>query len=282
VSRYGSMAMTSSLDQIGPLTNTIKDAAYILQAMAGFDKQDATSSTAKVADYVGDLDKDVKKLRIGIPKEYFNENLNKEIKQALEEKIAILTKEGFEIKEVSLPHTDYGLAAYYLIVPAEVSSNLARYDGILYGACTDKSLTLDEWYKTVRSQGFGAEVKRRIMLGTFVLSAGYYDAYYKKAQQVRTLIKHDFEQVFKEVDVLITPTTPTTAFALGEKVDDPLSLYLADVFTVGANIAGICGLSLPVAKDSNNLPIGMQLLAGQFQEANIFKLGNYIENKLKK
>jgi aspartyl-tRNA(Asn)/glutamyl-tRNA(Gln) amidotransferase subunit A len=278
VSRYGSMAMTSSLDQIGPITNTAKDAAYILNTMAGFDKYDATSSREKVVDYVKDIDKDVKKLKIGIPKEYFSNDLDDEIKQSIELQIKRLKEQGFDIKEVSLPHTDYGLAAYYLIVPAEVSSNLARYDGILYGMCGDKDLGLDDWYKNVRSQGFGAEVKRRIILGTYILSAGYYDAYYKQAQKVRTLIKNDFKKVFEEVDVLLTPTTPTTAFKIGEKVNDPLSLYLADVFTVGANIAGICGLSLPIAKDKNNLPIGLQILARPFAESNLFKLANYIEN----
>lgn len=280
VSRYGLIAMTSSLDQIGPFTSTVKDSAYLLQTMAGFDELDSTSSQEKVDDYIADIDKDVKKLKIGIPKEYFSEHLDEEIKQAIEDKIKILEKEGFEIKEVSLPYTDYALSAYYLIVPAEVSSNLARYDGILYGMRPQKDMTLDNWYKDVRSQGFGPEVKRRIILGTFVLSAGYYDAYYKKAQKVRTLIKQDFDKVFEGVDVLLTPATPSTAFKLGEKINDPLSLYLADVFTVGANIAGICGLSMPIGKDKDNLPIGLQLLAAPFKETNLFKLGNYIE-KLK-
>ncbi|MBU1202895.1 Asp-tRNA(Asn)/Glu-tRNA(Gln) amidotransferase subunit GatA [Patescibacteria group bacterium] len=277
ISRYGLIAMTSSLDQIGPFSNTVKDSAYLLQAMAGFDELDATSSRQEADDYIADIEKDVKSLRIGVPKEYFSDHLDKEIKQAIEAKIKVLEKEGFQIKQVSLPYTDYALAAYYLIVPAEVSSNLARYDGILYGLRPDKEMTLDHWYKTVRSQGFGAEVKRRIILGTFVLSAGYYDAYYKKAQKVRTLIKNDFAKAFDEVDVLLTPVTPSTAFKLGEKINDPLSLYLADIFTVGANIAGICGLAMPIAEDKDNLPIGLQLLAAPFKESNLFKLGNYIE-----
>ncbi len=277
VSRYGLIAMTSSLDQIGPITNTVKDSAYLLQAMAGFDENDATSSLEPVPNYLSGLEDDIKKIRLGVPEEYFKSGLDKTIKEAIEKKIKLLEKQGLTVKKVSLPHTDYALSAYYLIVPAEVSSNLARYDGILYGANPEKYDTLDSWYKAVRSRNFGAEVKRRIILGTFVLSAGYYDAYYKQAQKVRTLIRQDFDQVFKEVDVLLTPATPTTAFALGEKVNDPLSLYLADIFTVGANIAGISGLSLPVGFDHNGLPIGLQLLARAYDEKALFKLGNFIE-----
>jgi aspartyl-tRNA(Asn)/glutamyl-tRNA(Gln) amidotransferase subunit A len=277
VSRYGSMAMASSLDQIGPLGKTVKDSAHLLQHMAGFDKHDATSSMQPVPDYVAALDKNAKKLRLGVPKEYFSDHLDKEIKKIIEQKIEELKQQGFEIKEVSLPYTDYALAAYYLIMPAEVSSNLARYDGVLYGMRANKKLSLDQWYKQVRSNGFGAEAKRRIMLGTFVLSAGYYDAYYKQAQRVRTLVKADFAKAFKEVDVLLTPATPTTAFSLGEKTQDPLAMYLADVFTVGANIAGICGMTLPIGQDSKNLPIGLQLLAEPFAEEKLFTLGNFIE-----
>ncbi len=278
VSRYGSMAMASSLDQIGPMTNSVKDTAYILQTMAGFDPKDATSSKTKADDYLEAINQDPKKLIIGIPKEYFSDDIQDETKSALENKIEQLKNQGFQIKEVSLPYTDYALAAYYLLMPAEVSSNLARYDGLLYGLEANKNLTLDEWYKTVRSTGFGAESKRRIMLGTYILSAGYYDAYYKQAQKVRTLIKADFAKVFREVDVLLTPATPTTAFKLGDKVNDPVQMYLSDVFTVSANVAGICGLVLPTAKDKNNLPIGMQLLADVYQESKLFMLGNYIEN----
>lgn len=277
VSRYGSMAMTSSLDQIGPLTKTVREAAYILEQMAGFDKYDATSSKEKVVDYIKELDKDVKKIRIGVPEEYFTEGIDSEIKKIIEEKIKILEEEGFEIRSVKLPYTEYALAAYYLLMPAEVSSNLARYDGILYGFSADKNLSLDDWYKTVRSQGFGRETKRRIILGTYILSAGYYDAYYKQAQKLRTLIKNDFAKVFEQVDALITPVTPTTAFKIGEKSKDPLAMYLSDIFTVGANIAGICGLSLPIAKDKNNLPMALQILAKPMAESTLFKLGNYIE-----
>jgi len=277
VSRYGSIAMASSLDQIGPLATNIKDLAILLEQMAGWDVNDATSHNKKVLAYSNLLDDGVKKLRLGIPKEYFSEGLNAEVKEAIEEIIAKLKKQGFEIKEVSLPNTDYALAAYYLLMPAEVSSNLARYDGLLYGMSAGKDMSLDKWYKEVRSKGFGSESKRRIMLGTYILSAGYYDAYYKQAQKVRTLIKYDFAKVFSQVDVLITPVTPTTAFKLGEKSQDPLSMYLSDVFTVAANIAGICGLAMPIANDQNNLPIGLQLLAGSFKEENILKLGNFIE-----
>ncbi len=277
VSRYGSMAMASSLDQIAPLANTVKDTAYILQTMAGYDPKDATSSNKEVPKYIAK--KEAKKLRLGVPKEYFSDNINKEVKEAVEQQIEALKSKGFKVKQVSLKYTDYALAAYYLLMPAEVSSNLARYDGLLYGLMADKKLSLEEWYNTVRSQGFGAETKRRIMLGTYILSAGYYDAYYKQAQKVRTLIKQDFSRVFKEVDVLITPATPSTAFALGAKTQDPLQMYLSDIFTVSANIAGICGLVLPIAKDGNNLPIGVQLLADSFAEDKLFTLGNYIENE---
>ncbi|OGY93269.1 MAG: aspartyl/glutamyl-tRNA amidotransferase subunit A [Candidatus Komeilibacteria bacterium RIFOXYC1_FULL_37_11] len=278
VSRYGAIAMASSLDQIGPLAKTVKDTAYLLHQMAGFDKYDATSSTEPVADYLKDIDKDVKKIRLGIPEEYFLSGIDPAVRQAVEGKINFLEKAGFKIKAVKLPYTEYGLAAYYLLMPAEVSSNLARYDGILYGMSPDKNLSLDDWYKSVRSQGFGSETKRRIILGTYILSAGYFDAYYKKAQKLRSLIKNDFANVFKQVDALLTPVTPTTAFKIGEKSKDPLSMYLSDIFTVGANIAGICGLSLPIGQDKNNLPIGLQILAKPFAEDILFKLGYYIEN----
>lgn len=282
VSRYGSIAMASSLDQIGPMATNVKDLAYLLKIMAGFDDLDATSLKAPVPDYPARLDDDVKHLKIGIPREYFSEHIDGQIKKAIEEQIASLKKQGLVIKEVSLPYTDYALAAYYLLMPAEVSSNLARYDGLLYGLSADDNLSLSEWYKTVRSQGFGAETKRRIILGTYILSAGYYDAYYKQAQKVRTLIKNDFQRVFKEVDVLLTPATPSTAFKVGEKIQDPLAMYLSDVFTVSANIGGICGLSLPIAYDNNNLPIGLQILGRPLGELDILQLGNFIEKINKK
>lgn len=277
VSRSGAIAMTSSLDQIGPMANSVKDLAYLLQFMSGFDRKDATSLTSPVPDYRLDLKQDPRNLTLGVPKEYFGAGLADEIRRAIEEVIKYLKSEGFKIKTVSLPYTDYALAAYYLLVPAEVSSNLARYDGLLYGLTGQKKYNLAEWYQKVRGQGFGAEVKRRIMLGTYVLSAGYYDAYYKQAQKVRTLIKQDFNKVFKQVDILLTPATPTTAFKIGEKAQDPLAMYLSDIFTVGANIAGICGLVLPIAKAAPGLPIGLQLLGPHLGEGRLFSLGNFLE-----
>jgi len=277
VSRYGSMAMTSSLDQIGPFANNVKDLSYILHYMAGFDKKDATSSREGVSK----LSFSKKKYTIGIPKEYFGKGIDKEVKDKIEESIKLLKDNGYIIKKVSLPYTDYALAAYYLLMPAEVSSNLARYDGILYGKCGKKNMSLEQWYSYVRSNGFGSEVKRRIILGTYILSAGYYDAYYKKAQKIRTLIKKDFSKVFRKVDILLTPATPTTAFKIGEKINDPMQMYLSDVFTVGANIAGITALVLPIGKDNNNLPIGLQLLGNSFKENDLFSLASFLESKIK-
>lgn len=277
VSRYGLMAMASSLDQVGPMTSTVKDSAYILQAMAGFDEKDSTSSSRVVPDFPRACQREDKSLVLGIVKEYAGQKIQSEISLAIDGLILKLKKDGWKIKTVSLPNIDYSLAAYYLIMPAEVSSNLAKFDGLLYGLRSEKKLSLDEWYKTVRSKGFGEETKRRIMLGTYILSAGYYDAYYKQAQKVRTLVKGDFSKAFAQVDVILTPATPSTAFRLGEKTNDPLSMYLSDVFTVGANIAGIPGLVLPIAKDQNNLPIGLQLLANHWQEEKLFHLGSQIE-----
>ncbi|MFA5126928.1 MAG: Asp-tRNA(Asn)/Glu-tRNA(Gln) amidotransferase subunit GatA [Patescibacteria group bacterium] len=277
VSRYGSMAMASSLDQIGPIANTVKDAAYLLRTMAGQDPLDATTLDQVVPDYIEALSGQAKTLRLGLPKEYFGKGLSVEIRSAINDLVEKLRSQGFDIKRVSLPYSDYALAAYYLLMPAEVSSNLARFDGLLYGLSDKKNLSLDQWYKQVREDGFGPESKRRIIFGTYILSAGYYDAYYKQAQKVRTLIRQDFAKVFKNTDVLLTPATPTTAFRLGEKSQDPLSMYLSDIYTVGANIAGICGLVLPIAKDKNNLPIGLQLLAAPLAEEKLFTLANYLE-----
>lgn len=279
VSRFGAISMASSLDQIGPMAKTVEDLAYLLKFMAGVDKKDATTSHVAVPDYPKLMkENDPQKLVIGVPKEYFSDQIDSEIKQVIEVKIKFLENNGFQIKEVSLPSTKYALAAYYLLMPAEVSSNLARFDGLLYGLADQENLSLDTWYKTVRSRGFSAEVKRRIMLGTYILSAGYYDAYYKQAQKIRTLIKAEFNKVFTEVDVLLTPTTPTTAWKIGEKINDPLQMYLADIFTVGANVAGICGLSMPVGKNQTGLPMGMQLLADSFAEEKLFTLGYFLEN----
>ncbi len=280
VSRYGSIAMASSLDQIGPLGKTVKDVTYLLQFMAGYDENDATSSKNKVKDYLNLITKNPKKLILGIPKEYFSKDINKEVKEVIEKRIKKLEKDGFKIKEVSLPNTDYALASYYLLMPAEVSSNLARFDGLLYGLKGKKDYSLEEWYNNVRGEAFGSESKRRIMLGMYILSEGYYDNYYKKAQKVRTLIKEEFAKVFQKVDVLLTPVSPSTAYKLNTK-RDPLEMYLSDVFTVSANIGGLCGLSLPIGKDKNGLPIGLQLLGQSFQEDKILNLGNYIENNIK-
>lgn len=281
VSRYGLIALASSLDQVGPMTNNVKDAAYILQAMAGRDDLDSTTVDRPVPDYPRFCGKTNKTLRLGLVKECLDYKIQPEISTAIDELIRRLKKEGWKISLVSLPNLDYALAAYYLIMPAEASSNLAKFDGLLYGLRAEKNLSLEQWYKTVRSRGFGAETKRRISLGTYVLSAGYYDAYYKQAQKVRTLIRNEYKRAFSKVDVLLTPATPSTAFALGEKTKDPLSMYLSDIFTVGANIAGIPGLVLPIGQDKNNLPIGLQLLASHWQEQKLFEVASYIEDLLK-
>lgn len=280
VSRYGLIALASSLDQVGPMTNNVKDAAYILQAMAGRDDLDSTTVDRLVPDYPRFCGQTEKNLRLGLVKECLDYKIQPEISVAIDELVKRLKKEGWKISIVSLPNLDYALAAYYLIMPAEASSNLAKFDGLLYGLRAEKNLSLEQWYKTVRSRGFGAETKRRISLGTYVLSAGYYDAYYKQAQKVRTLIRNEYNRAFSKVDVLLTPATPSTAFALGEKTKDPLSMYLSDIFTVGANIAGIPGLVLPIGQDKKNLPIGLQLLASHWQEEKLFKVGSYIESLL--
>ncbi|KKP90759.1 MAG: Glutamyl-tRNA(Gln) amidotransferase subunit A [Parcubacteria group bacterium GW2011_GWA2_36_10] len=281
VSRYGSMAMASSLDQIGPMAKSVKDAAYLLQVIAGKDKYDLSASYNTVPDYLNLLKtQDPHKLKVGLPKEYFSDALAPSIKQALDKTIDFLHEQNIVVEKVSLPYTEYALATYYILMPAELSSNLARFDGLRFGHHESNDLNLDDWYKKVRATGFSAESKRRIMLGTYILSAGYYDAYYKQAQKLRTVIKQDFQKVFTKVDVLLTPTTPTTAFKLDEKLSDPLSMYLADIFTVSANIAGICGLNLPMGVDENKLPIGIQLLADAFQEEKLFVLGNFIEQNI--
>ncbi len=277
VSRYGLAAYASSLDQIGPLAKDVTDAAILLRAIAGYDRRDSTSVDAPVPDYVsgvreqesggsdGQVRPGIRGLRVGVPVEYFSSGIQAEVEAAVRAAIRILADLGAQVKEISLPHTDLALPVYYLIAPAEASANLARYDGIRYGLSAPGA-TLWDTYRQTRGQGFGPEVKRRIMLGTYALSAGYYDAYYLKAQQVRTLIKADFDEAFREVDVIACPTSPTTAFRIGEKADDPLSMYLSDVFTLSVNLAGICGLSLPCGFDAAGLPIGLQLIAGAFEE----------------
>lgn len=275
VSRYGLTAFASSFDSIGPFTTNIYDSALILETISGKDENDTTSSKLHVPSFSSSLSQN-KKLRLGIPKEYFAEGLNQEIRTSIQNVIEKLKQDGNEIIKISLPHTEYTIATYYLLTTAEASSNLARYDGARYGFRASDYNSLVSMYKKTRSQGFGAEVKRRIMLGTYVLSAGYYDAYYRKAQKVRRLIKEDFDKAFEKVDVILTPTTPTTAFKIGEKSNDPLQMYLSDIYTTSANLAGIPGISMPIGKDSNNLPIGMQLLAQQFQEETILNCSSII------
>jgi aspartyl-tRNA(Asn)/glutamyl-tRNA(Gln) amidotransferase subunit A len=272
ISRYGLVAFGSSMDQIGPSARSAEDIAFIMQAMSGLDPYDATSSSEKVPDYRGMLGKPIKNLKIGIPQEYFGEGLDAEVEKAVKASVEVFHSLGCEIQEISLPHTEYGIACYYILAPAEASSNLARYDGIRYGFRAEGNLAIKELYCETREQGFGDEIIRRIMLGTFVLSSGYYDAYYRKAQKVRTLILRDFEDAFKKVDYIFTPTTPTTAFKKGEKTEDPLSMYLSDVYTANVNLAGIPAISIPAGFDSKGLPIGLQIMGKWFDEGGIINM----------
>jgi aspartyl-tRNA(Asn)/glutamyl-tRNA(Gln) amidotransferase subunit A len=278
VSRYGLIAFASSLDHIGPLTKTVYDSALLLQHIAGRDPMDSTSSDLPVPDYTSEIGKPVRGLRIGIPAEYFGEGLDPEVRSAVENAIQKLAEAGCEVVPISLPHTQYAIPTYYVIATAEASSNLARYDGVRYGFRATGAKTLSEMYRRTRDAAFGTEVKRRIMLGTYVLSAGYYDAYYLKAQRVRTLIARDFEQAFERVDAIVTPTTPTPAFKLGEKVDDPVAMYLADIYTVTADLAGVPGISVPCGHSREGLPIGVQILGRHFDEATILRIGHAIEH----
>jgi aspartyl-tRNA(Asn)/glutamyl-tRNA(Gln) amidotransferase subunit A len=271
VSRFGLTAFASSFDSIGPFAKNVEDAALIMQVISGKDLNDSTSVEKVVPDFSASLDKDTK-FKIGIPKEYFADGLDEEIKTAILNVVDELKLEGYEVKEVSLPKTEYTIATYYILTTAEASSNLARFDGARYGYRSSDYKNLKEMYLNSRTEGFGKEVKRRIMLGTYVLSSGYYDAYYRKAQKIRRLIKEDFDNAFKQVDLLITPTTPTSAFKIGEKSDDPLQMYLSDIYTTSANLAGIPGMSIPIGKNSENLPIGLQILSQQFEEEKIFQL----------
>jgi aspartyl-tRNA(Asn)/glutamyl-tRNA(Gln) amidotransferase subunit A len=277
VSRYGLIAFASSLDHIGPLTRTVKDAAIVLRTIAGRDPMDATSAEVPVPDYVAELEKPVRGLRIGVAKEYFGEGLDSEVRKAVEAAIQKLAGLGCEIAPVSLPHTSYAIPTYYIVATAEASSNLARFDGVRYGHRARDARTLSDMYRRSRDEGFGAEVKRRIMLGTYALSAGYYDAYYLKAQKVRTLLTRDFDEAFTRVDVIVTPTSPTPAFRLGEKVDDPLAMYLADIYTVTADLAGIPGISVPCGETREKLPIGMQIFGRHFDEATILRVAHAYE-----
>jgi aspartyl-tRNA(Asn)/glutamyl-tRNA(Gln) amidotransferase subunit A len=277
VSRYGLIAFASSLDHIGPLTKTVKDAAIVLRTIAGRDPMDSTSADVPVPDYVAELEKPVRGLKLGVAKEYLGEGLDKEVRSAIETAIQKLAMQGCEIVEVSLPHTGYAIPAYYIVATAEASSNLARFDGVRYGYRAQDARTLSEMYRRSRDQGFGAEVKRRIMLGTYALSAGYYDAYYLKAQKVRTLLTQDFEEAFKKVDAIVGPVSPTAAFRLGEKVDDPLAMYLADIYTVTADLAGIPGISVPCGATRERLPIGLQILGRHFDEGTILRVAQASE-----
>jgi aspartyl-tRNA(Asn)/glutamyl-tRNA(Gln) amidotransferase subunit A len=277
VSRYGLIAFASSLDRVGPLTRSVRDAATLLGVIAGHDPLDATSSTLPVPDYVQALEQPVKGLRVGVPSEYFGEGLDPEVRGAVESAIEHLRQAGCTVQPVSLPHTRFAIPTYYLVATAEASANLARFDGVRYGFRAKDANTLTAMYRRSRDIAFGAEVKRRILLGTYALSAGYYDAYYKKAQQVRTLLTRDFLAAFEQVDVLVTPTAPTPAFKLGEKTDDPLSMYLADIYTVTANLAGICGISVPCGKSSQGLPIGAQILGKHFDEATVLRAALAVE-----
>jgi len=277
VSRFGLVAFASSLDQIGPVAKDVTDAALLLNVMAGYDKRDSTSVSRQVPDYTQSLAQKLEGITIGIPREYFIEGLDPEVEMAVQDAIRTLEGLGARSIEISLPHTEYGVAAYYIIAPAEASSNLARYDGVKYGHRNGSGKTLMEMYRKSRSKGFGSEVKRRIMLGTYALSAGYYDAYYRKALQVRTLIREDFLQAFKSCQVVVAPVAPTAAFPLGEKVDDPLQMYLSDVFTLPASLAGIPGISIPCGFTTQGLPIGLQVLAPHFEEARALQVAYTFE-----
>ena len=277
VSRFGLVAFASSLDQIGPLTQDVHDAALLLQAIAGHDPRDSTSADAAVPDYNAALGRGVAGLKLGVPREYFVAGMDAEVEAAVRAGIDTLEREGADIVEVSLPHTPYAVATYYILANAEASANLARYDGVRFGFRAAEPADLPDMYMRTRAEGFGAEVKRRIMLGTYVLSSGYYDAYYKKAQQVRTLFRQDFQNAFANCDALLTPVSPTPAFRLGERLDDPLQMYLADIFTIPMNLAGVPALSIPCGLTSDKLPIGLQIAAPPFREDVLLQIGAVFE-----
>ena len=281
VSRYGLVAFASSLDQIGPITKDVEDAAMLLNVIAGHDERDTTSENREKIDYTKCLKNDVKGLKIGVPKEFFGEGINEEVKVKLKEAIEKYKEMGAEVEEFSLDIANYALATYYIIACAEASSNLGRFDGIRYGYRTENCTNLKEIYKNSRSEGFGDEVKRRIILGTYVLSSGYYDAYYKKAQQVRTLVRKEFDKAFEKYDVLLTPTSPTVAFEIGTRSSNPLEMYLSDICTVSINIAGLPGISVPCGVDSNGMPVGMQLIGNRFDEEKILNAAYTYEQATK-
>ncbi len=271
VSRYGLVAFASSLDQIGPLTKDVTDCAWMLNAICGHDPMDSTSVNLPVPDFTQSLVQDIEDLRIGIPDEYFIEGMESDVERRVREAIAELEGLGAQVVRVSLPHSEYAVATYYIIAPAEASANLARYDGVRYGFRAEETTDLIDMYKKTRSKGFGSEVKRRIMLGTYALSSGFYDAYYLKAQKVRTLIKQDFDEAFEQVDVIVAPTSPTGAFKIGEKVDDPLQMYLSDILTIPANLAGLPGISIPCGLTLQNLPVGLQIVGKPFDEETVLR-----------
>lgn len=277
VSRFGLIAFASSLDQIGPFARTVEDAAILLKAIAGHDERDSTSFKVEVPDYRAELGKRKGPWKLGIPKEYFGQGLDPEVGAAVQSAIAFYQKQGCEIKEVSLPHTQYGVAVYYIIATAECSSNLARYDGIRYGHRSSEAKDAIDIYFKSRAEGFGQEVKRRIILGTYVLSSGYYDAYYLRAQKVRTLVRQDFLYAYQEVDAILTPTAPTPAFKRGEKSADPLAMYLSDIYTIGVNLAGLPGVSIPCGFSKAGLPIGLQIIGQPFQESNLLAIAQSYE-----
>ncbi len=278
VSRYGLIAFASSLDRVGPMTHTVADAARVLEVLAGPDPLDATASSQSVPDYSAELDRPIAGLRIGVPAEYLGEGLHPEIRAAVERSLDSLRAAGCTVDAISLPHTRYAVPAYYVLATAEASSNLSRFDGVRFGLRAPDSSTLATMFRHTREEGFGAEVKRRILLGTYVLSAGYYDAYYRKAQQVRTLLTRDFLEAFGKVDAIVCPVTPTPAFKLGEKTDDPLQMYLEDIYSVAASLAGICGASVPCGVTADGLPIGLQILGKHFDEATMLRVGKTVES----
>ena len=278
VSRYGLIAFASSLDRVGPFATNVRDSATMLSVLAGWDPRDATSSEREPGDYVGALANPVDGLRIGVPTEYFGEGLDPEIRAAIEKALDGLRTAGCEVKTIALPHTKYAIPAYYVIATAEASANLSRFDGVRFGLRVGGAKSLSEMYRETRDQGFGAEVKRRILLGTYALSAGYYDAYYRKAQQVRTLLTRDFLAAFAEVDAIVCPVTPTPAFHLGAKTDDPVQMYLEDIYSVAASLAGICGMSVPCGETATGLPIGVQVLGRHFDEETMLRVGLAVES----
>ena len=281
ISRYGLIAFASSLDRVGPFAHSVSDIATVLGVLAGPDTMDATSANEPVSDYVAESKKPVSGMTIGVPKEYFADGLDAEIRAAVEKVIEDLKAQGCVIKPISLPHTEYAVPTYYVLATAEASSNLSRFDGVRFGHRTENAKNLSALFRESREEGFGPEVKRRILLGTYSLSAGYYDAYYRKAQQVRALIAQDFVKAFADVDAIVAPMTPTPAWKLGEKADDPISMYLADIYTVAASLAGICGISVPCGETKNGLPIGVQLLAGHFEEGKLLRVAQAVEDTQK-